>query len=229
MILRDSRSLVLLAAPTEPTELRTIFSDDPAGIKSRLENPPDLRPGSGWGLTTRDRARFVRGEFIRVQTFREVIDLYRDGFLLLGALINHNFLAWADRDESTRIHPLALIELTVNFTRFYERVLDDFRARPTEVELRIMARNMHQHGKTTGLPAGALNNAGWSIGRLEAPQPEWGKNLIVRSDTYKSEVVAFQLLREFYVWFGHSEDDIPYTRVDGPTKSIDLDAILSLR
>jgi len=104
--LRNKRTLILAAAPMESLELRTIFSSDPNGIRRRLESPVELR-GFGWGLAMQQQSKLVGGEFIRTESFREVVDLYRDGYLIVGAEVNREFLAWSDKDD-LRIHPLAL-------------------------------------------------------------------------------------------------------------------------
>jgi hypothetical protein len=39
--------------------------------------------------------------------------------------------------------------------------------------------------------------------------------------------VAFELVRPFYNWFGHLDNDIPYTRPQGG--AIDIEAIKAIR
>src|SRR5437667_3818110 len=103
--MKEQRSVILSAMPTENAELRTIFSDKPDSIRRQLEDPPGLRP-NGWDLRTGNQAKFVRGELIRVEGFRSTIDLYRDGTLIFGGKINRDFLAWSDKTDA-RLHPLA--------------------------------------------------------------------------------------------------------------------------
>jgi hypothetical protein len=229
MSLRTQRAMILAAAPLESAELKTIFSDQPESIRRRLEDPADLRV-HGWGLATLDRARFVGGQFIRVGEVRKVIDLYRDGYLVLGGEVTSEFLAWSNKD-GLKIHPLALIELVANFTRFYSFVLADFRSRPKSIEVRIELTGMHLDGRKTRLPAGAVGTTVWEFGghMLEAPSNDWGASLTVLSDSYNPDAVAFSLIRELYVWFGHSEDNIPYTRLNGDVRVIDTDTIASIR
>src|SRR5258705_9842042 len=50
------RVLILAACPTEPSELKTLFSTQQDSIRHRLEKPPTLRY-SGWDLGTLDQAR----------------------------------------------------------------------------------------------------------------------------------------------------------------------------
>jgi hypothetical protein len=225
-MMKNQRSLILSATPMEAAELRTVFSDRPGSIRRRLEDPPRLRD-SGWDLQTLDHAKFLRGELIRVESFRMAVDLYRDGSLILGGLVYRDFLAWSDKSD-LRIHPLALIELTVNFTRFYRLVLEDFRATPQRIGFRVELRNMHLANQKTLLragTAGAFRGEGW----MEAPADSWSADRVVSSERYDPDHVAFSLIRELYLWFGHSEEAIPYTKDTGDGRAINADQIASIR
>ncbi len=211
--MKEQRSVILSAMPTEHAEMRTIFSDRPDSIRRRLENPPMLRP-NGWGLRTGDQAKSIRGELIRVQSFRSTIDLYRDGTLIFGGQVNREFLAWSDRTD-TRLHPLAFAEVVVNFARFYQLVLSDFRTAASRLEFKIDLRNMWLGNEKTRLPGGPVTNQWWEVMAgppMEAPADTWSYKFLVPSEAYNPDRVAFQLIHELYIWFGHSEESIPYKK-----------------
>ena len=65
--LHAQRTLILGAYPTQPRELKTLFSKQQDSIRRRMENPPTLRY-SGWDLGTLDQARFIEGRLGRVAT-----------------------------------------------------------------------------------------------------------------------------------------------------------------
>lgn len=226
-MLKNERSLVLAANPMEAAELKTVFSGDSESIRRKLENPPRLRE-HGWGLQTLDHAKFMKGELIRVASGRMVIDLYRDGNLLLVGKVDRNFLAWSNK-EDLQMHPLALIELAVNFTRFYQCVIDDFRTRPEQIEFRVELRNMHLNKQKTRLGSGPVGKF-WPLGMggLEAPSDTWRREILVSSGAYNAEKVAFLLIRELYLWFGHSEEAIPYTKDTADGKEIDAAQIVQI-
>jgi hypothetical protein len=227
-MMKNERSLILVASPMETAELRSIFSDQPGSIRRSLEDPPRLRD-NGWDLQTVDQATFLRGELIRLETFRMAVDLYRDGTLIFVGHIYRDFIAWSDRAD-LRIHPLALIELTVNFTRFYRLVLHDFRVAPRRIAFRVELRNMHLANQKTLLPAGPLAKLpGFWHGVREAPTDAWSKEVVVSSEAYDPDQTAFQLIRELYLWFGHSDEAIPYTKGTGDGMAIDSDQIESIR
>lgn len=228
-MLRDRRCIILSAMPTEATELKTIFSENPEGIRRKLECPPRLR-ASGWDLPNLTQAEFVRGELIRVvERGRMIVDLYRDGTFVLAGQIHRNFLAWSDKSDS-HFHPLALIELTVNFTRFYGLVLKDLEVPPDSVELRVELRNMHLANENTLLGSGAVGTFHpFGVGSKQAPEDNWSQEFAVAAKSYDPDRVAFLLIRELYLWFGHSEEAIPYTRDTGNGRVIDADQIASIR
>lgn len=227
---RNERSLILAATPMESAELRTIFSDQPDSIRRKMENPPALR-GPGWDLPSSTQAEFVKGELIRtVERGRIVADLYRDGTLVVGAKVDRDFLAWSDKND-LRLHPLALIEVTINFTRFYQHVLADFRATPAQVKFRVELNNMHLEGQKVLLRSGSVQRFPALEGgaRKEAPSDAWSKEFVVESGSYNPDEVAFRMIREIYLWFGHAEEAIPYTTEIEGMKVIDAAQIERIR
>jgi hypothetical protein len=227
--MKEKRSIILSAMPSEHAELRTIFSDKPDSIRRRLENPPMLRP-NGWGLRTGDQAKFIRGELVRVKSLRSTIDLYRDGTLIFGGQVNREFLAWSDETD-IRLHPLAFAEVVVNFARFYKLILSDFLTAPSRLEFRIDLRNMWLGNEKTRLPGGPVTSQWWELmagPRMEAPADTWSHKFLVPSKEYNPDRVAFQLIHELYIWFGHSEESIPYKKETETGFISDADAIANI-
>jgi hypothetical protein len=182
-------------------------------------------------MRTSDQAKFVRGELIRVEGHRSVADLYRDGTLIFAGHINANFLAWSDQSDVT-IHPLALIELVANFTRFYALVIEDFRVLPMQLLFSVALRNLHLYGKNNILPAGPVGERfSWELytGRQEAPANNWASgDVLVSSESFDPDQVAYRLIREIYIWFGHSDEDIPYLKEEGNSWAVDTDQIAAI-
>jgi hypothetical protein len=226
--LKNTRCLILSAMPKEPSELTTIFSERPESIRRKLESPPRLRV-SGWDLPSMSPAEFVRGELIRVvERGRQIVELYRDGTFILVGQIHRNFLAWSDKKEA-HLHQLALVELIVNFARFYRSVIDDFLVPPQQIEFRTELKNMYLADERTRLGSGPIETS-WPLGGgKEAPADSFCKELVVSATPYSPDRTAFLLVQELYWWFGHSEEAIPYTTdgIDG--KVIDAEQISRLR
>jgi hypothetical protein len=229
-MLLDARSLILAATPMQPGELRTIFSEKAGSIRRSLETPPVLRE-SGWSFQTNAQAKFVRGELIRVEGYRSAVDLYRDGTLIFGGHINSDFLAWSDKG-GLDIHPLALVEIVVNFTRFYGLVLGDFSALPERIVFTIEVRNLHLAGEKNRLPRGPVGqDFTWKFYAkfLEAPSNSWRSSEIqIASNSFDPDQIAYWLLRELYVWFGHDEEAIPYLKGEAERRAVDSDQIAGI-
>jgi hypothetical protein len=227
-MIKNSRCMILAAMPRQSAELNTIFSEQPESIRRKLESPPRLR-ASGWDLPTLAQAKILRGELIQVvEPGRMIVDLYRDGTFIVGGQIHRNFLAWSDKNDS-HLHPLALIELTVNFTRFYRLVLDDFRTLPQDIELRVELQNMHLEGEKTKLGSGPVAIYWPFSGGKEAPTDSWNKEIVIPAESYDPDRAAYSLVRELYLWFGHSDEAIPYTKNTSSGTVIDADHIAQLR
>ena len=226
--LGKQRCLFLAATPSQNGELKSIFSDKPGSIKNKLENPFQFR-SSGWGIRTLDQAKFLRGELIRVANGeRKVVDLYRDGCLVFAGSANKEFIAW-NNNIDLQIHPLALIEVIASFVRFYKDVLADFHADAGKITFRIGLRNMKLAGKISFLPARKdYATPLYPTGPAKtAPGDCWVKD-IATSDAYDPDRVAFELVRELYVWFGQTEDVIPYTTEKYDQVVIDADQLESI-
>jgi hypothetical protein len=222
----EPRTLTIVITPAPPSDLRSLFSEHPKSIRRELENPPELRP-NGWGLRTGASARSIDGEFIQTESFREVINLYRDGQFVVASRIDRNSIAWSDKKDA-RIHPLAFVEFVTNTLMFYRLVLADMSITPQSLHVEVRLGNLTPTGETTTLPAGGINNMGRTFGEKSAPAPAWSRTITVDAATYDATRTAFLLLREVYVWFGHTDEDVPYTKGIGDDRMVDTAAIISI-
>jgi len=222
----DTRTLVLIIRPVPGSELRSIFSDHPNSIRRAIEDPPELR-AHGWGIRTGGPAQFVDGDFVQTESSREVVNLYRDGELIVAARIYRHGLAWADNTDS-RFHPLALVEFVTNTLRFFRLVLADMRIEPQALQVEVRLGNLFRDTTGTSLPAGPINNVGWTFGSKLAPSADWWRTISLDPTNYEPARAAFLLLREVYAWFGHPEEAIPYTTATGDEKSVDVAGIAAI-
>ncbi|OGD90777.1 hypothetical protein A3D81_00760 [Candidatus Curtissbacteria bacterium RIFCSPHIGHO2_02_FULL_40_17] len=227
--LGNERTITISAYPNQPSQLQTIFLTSEHSIRRHLETPPILRRG-GWSIETLDQARIMRGEMIRVANGdRKVIDLYKDGTLVFIALADHRFLAWHD-EERQKINSAALIEVIYSFVSFYKLVLDDLENLPEEITLRVDFKNLHLDDiKSYLLPyqLGSLAQ-GFEDQRRDAPDNDGAVEKTFLTDNFDIGAVAFELIREVYLWFGFEEEKIPYVQERDGLKTINADAIASL-
>jgi hypothetical protein len=223
----DTPTLVTIITPDPLSELRSIFSDQSTSIRRAVESPPELRP-HGWSIRTGTPAQLIEGDFIQTESFRQVINLYRDGQFIVAARIDRENLAWGSNNEN-RIHPLAFVEFVTNTLTFYRLVLADMRITPRALQIELRLGNLIVDGEGTSLPAGTINNLGWTWGSKPAPAPACSRTINVEAPSYDPGRASFLLLREVYVWFGHAEEDIPYTSGAGDSRVIDAVAITAIR
>jgi len=225
------RNIILSAYPNQPGELRTIFLTANKSIRKYLESPPTLRH-AGFSLETLDQAKIMRGEMIRVANGdRKVIDLYRDGSLIFVGLADDNFLAWASPPKKQKINPVAIVEIIYSFVNFYRLVLDDFREPPKEVIFRVDLKNMHLNGIKSYLVPYQLGTIAqmFDDDAKEAPEND---GLIVKTFSahdYDIGAIAYEILKEVYLWFGLEENKIPYTKEETGVKMVDPETIKNIR
>ncbi len=225
--LDTSKRLIIAASPLESVELKTIFSHESGSIWQKLEAPTKLRV-HGWGFPSRSQAEPIRGELIRiVEPGRMVINLWRDGTLLLLGEIDRDFLAWSDKSDS-QLHPLALIELIVNFTRFFGMVLEDLTVLPKDIEIRVVLAHMHG-GEKAVLVSGPVGRYGPEGSPRTAPSNSKTVSLRFPAKPYNPDSIAFTLVKEIYAWFGHAVEAIPYVKDTPSGKSIDPDQIINVK
>lgn len=133
--LSGKRTLAIGITPVPRSELRSIFSEDSNSIRRAVEQPPELRT-HGWGIRTGGEAQFIDGDFVQTESTRQVLNLYRDGELIVAVGIDRYGLAWSDKSDS-RVHPLALVEFITNTLTFYRLVFADMRIPPQTLQIEI--------------------------------------------------------------------------------------------
>ena len=133
-----------------------------SSVQGRAVRRPTRASTARLGHSNREKARSIAGNLIQTESFRDVIDLYRDGQLTVATRIDRDSLAWADKSDS-RIHPLAFVEFVTNTLTFYRLVLADMRITPVALHLEVCLGNLIRNGEGTSLPAGAINNRGWTL------------------------------------------------------------------
>lgn len=225
------RKLVLSAYPIPASELRTLLKASEGSIRRLLERPPTLRH-DGFDLETGDQARIVDSEKVRVANGdRKTLELYRDGTFVFVGRADDWFLAWASHRGQQKINPLALVEVIYSFANFYGHVIRDLKQTPTEVQFRIDLKNMHDRGVKTLLGPHAANSYAQELGMdlREAPHNDWSVTKKFSAVNYDPAAIAYEMVREIYLWFGIDEDKIPYVTVRDDSAVVDVEAIQNLK
>ncbi len=233
----NKRMIILIAYPKEKSgELKSLFTNEDGSIKRKLENPP-LNAGKirnmGWSLETLDQGRIIEGQFVRVQNGdRKTIDLYQDGTLIFSGLADEKFLAHAS-ENGLRINSIALIELVYNFISFYREIINDLTIKPNTISVEFRFLNMHLDSKKSYLNPGSIKyfNFMFNHNKHFAPQNEYISEPISFDikdfEMNKIGIIAYEVVKKIYLWFGVSLDEgnIPYVKIENSIASIDVEEI----
>ena len=145
-----------------------------------------------------------------------MVDLYRDGTLIFSCQANESFLAHASQGKP-KINPVALIEVTYSVFSFYELVINDFDSIPESITVRVDFNNMFLNDvKSYLLPYGVNSTSQlFENEKHLAPKDKATLSMTFSTKDFKPEVIAYNVLKEVYLWFGIEEEKIPYKK-EGP-------------
>ncbi|MBI5475076.1 MAG: hypothetical protein HY961_22255 [Ignavibacteriae bacterium] len=226
--LKEHRTYSLVVSPVDSTEVESILSSTPDSIASLLEQPPPLRY-AGWGMETGDRAKLIGGEIRRVKADEyKVLDLYRDGTLVFACRADEALLGWGNRFGKTRINPVALIETTYMFFKFYELVLARLEPVINEARVWVLFHNLHSGGEITSLAPHGVDSTSQitDFYKRDAPENDYVGRVRIEIQNFDASRTAVLILREIYGWFGIESDKIPYLTTD--KAAIDVERIKKL-
>lgn len=201
----------LQAWPRADVEVEGILAQGLGTLRDRLSLPNELRP-YGFGMRTGVQPSVLPGGGLRVANDRLSLSVERNGLLTLVAAADREYLAWADeqRGRKNGLHPIALIECTLEFVRlFCLEVLPRCRPPAEEWALAGGMADLITGEHPTSLHPGRYQQF---LSDLRM-QPVTRANFelgpyIVRGETPGQ--VAYLVLRDVYAEFGIDESNIPY-------------------
>lgn len=172
---------------------------------------------NGFDLNTNSSAKIVKGQLRQAisPAGRKILQLWRDGTLVFAVAGDRDFLCWGNygpNNSTLRINPLVLAESTYLFSKLSVEVLKYETPKPYEIEYSIGFRNMPIDDPSSGLVPFPLGTIGWHFSENIISPSESNTELIIpiREDDINPGIVAYNLVREFYLWFGVEADLIPY-------------------
>lgn len=223
--------------PVSPTVLEHFYESEK--IRSLLERPGQLRY-AGWDLVTHDQARIVKGDYIEVRSAeRKRIHLYEDGSLFVRVPADEDFLSWGQNTNNfqamPRLNTLALVEFTLNFCIVCGQFVTHMRPAPDEVNLNVEIKNtiLDSNNRLFLIPSPVSSDWFRSSDQRSyaAPDSETKRTIRVNAKQLEArpDAAAFLLLRQIFLWFGVTQDRIPYSSSDGPLRFIDAEKIRNSR
>ena len=211
---------------------------EPGDLKKIIEDPGQIRY-AGWDLTTRDRARIVKGEYLEVASAeRKRIRVYEDGTVLVRVSGDEDFLSWGQNTknfgQAPRLNTLSLIEFTLNFCKLCSRLVVLMEPQPREVNLKVEIKNAFFGGAKLFLIPYPVSSWTFTMtdDRHYAPEASMTRKVVFETEKLRTSpsTAAYMLLRQIFYWFGVEKDDIPYTSVaSNGSRFIDENLIINSR
>lgn len=213
----------IATAPVESAEVETFLSLTNDSISKVLENPRSLRY-AGWDMGTGDRARLIGGELRRVKSDQyKLLDLYKDGTLILVCTADESLLGWGNTFGKGRINPLAFIEITYMYFDLYSEVIKRFSSPVNSLQVIVKFGNLISDDTKVTLAPHSVGSWSQKDKFYQHPAPENGFSFSYKSDIsgYDVATIAYQIVRGVYAWFGIEEDKIPYVTSERTGISVD--------
>jgi hypothetical protein len=222
--LADERVFGIAASPIPPATLPNFGTAESLEL---VRNTSELRSG-GWNLRTFVQPQIVRGELIRgVDANYKSLEIHRNGTAVFVVVANGKYLAWErERENNHNINPIALIESVLNFANLITNLSSKISPTPEGYMVTVEFLNLHKDGIDTILKPYKVDY--WAHGSelRKAPDDRVIKSFQV--DASEAPRLAFEIIREIYFWFGHTEDAIPYTTEHDGKRVLDTAQIVAL-
>jgi hypothetical protein len=229
--LKEHAVFALTAKPRPDARFRTLFANSGATLIQHFNNPPKLRK-AGFSLEHDGNSRIIMGDLRRVfiPTWK-IMELWRDGFLIyaVDGLVQP-FWGSPRQDGYTRMNPLALAEPVFLFSELSLLMYRESSQVPKKIEYRARLERIGSEGNPATLSSGPLDPTSFESGeRHHAPASNMDRSTTIDwNPNIDSGIIAYEIVKEIYNWFGISDDGIPYTKTnpDGAI-AIDRDALIA--
>lgn len=204
----DEASVYLQAAPKEAGVLTRFYQGPPESLHGALISPRHHLREAGFNLPDVGRPQRTTRGALRVVWLKEAsISITPSG--LTTAIQGQSFLTWgaekyAPEGESW-INPLALIEFTLDFCRFFLAEVMS-RSQSTGLLLRVGMRGLVEGAGVLYLPKELNHLTEKEHAMADAFDLEW-----IVSDGHDANQLAYEVLAKLYAEFGFDKAVIPYT------------------
>ena len=215
-------------APESPNRIKDLFRNGPNTVASLLERPTSLR-SYGWDLQTKDQAHIENGEYLELNNgARKRLRLYEDGTFIVRGSVDESFLGWARQDSEfskyPQVHPIAIIEFTMEFVRLYQLIISYLETRPD----RFRSHLEIAHGKVANRFLSVVLG-GWVLGgapyQLKKENPQHTGSVTTHDLLTDPQRVACEMVDRLFLFFSVPVNQIPYTFEQDGIRRVDVEKI----
>lgn len=212
---KEERNLVLAGYIEGDYRIKNLTSSHE--ILSLLEtyNQP-LRDG-GWKLLYSTKLLSKSLDRIEIGYDSNNLSIYSDGTAIYSRDIHQISLV----QNNSQIISIALIETVYHFADFYKKFINYIIEDITNIVIRVELNNLKKDAGDTNLSWDLRPN--YHYEPLNAPESSMKGRIDLTKD-FDPRVLAFQILKLIYEWFGFS-DNPPFTKVINDVGIVDVDQI----
>lgn len=194
------------------------------GFSRSLENPEILR-NRGFHIRTGNKVEIKKDGSLVSSSLRRILWLSPECFFSAGAVADQDFLGWyvSENGPPIIINPHVLVEFTLEFCRFFHQHLKILSQKKWSLWISIVGFDRLQVFLVPEL--GRRGNSFLLHKENLLPKhtsfnPNMNKMVYSLDSPGKD---AYQLIEEFYAFFGFPPDDIPFVENESISKQLLLD------
>lgn len=227
---------VLEGTPLSHLSFQEFFSSNNSVGARLVRNPPEIR-ATGFAIDGGGSVRIHKGVSWRSLYSEEhrVLKLGLSGSVLFAAPADDSFLCRARHQEpgKPRINPVVLVESLLLFAMLLRQVQGS--ADPKNVGYRLRFRleraigleQISRQRYTLHLGPGPMGS--YPSNPRPAPEIRFEQEETWAQGEIDPAALAYVCLTRIYEWFGITHDSIPYVKLEGGKKIVDVSQLQTLR
>lgn len=211
--INDERNLILVGFVESNSRIKNFSAAD--GIKSSLVNFTTPLRNGGWSLLF-PYAKLETDLPDLIETeggYAQRLSLYPNGTAIYACEINRISI-----ETSSRIIPIALVEVIYQFVDLYKQILNRIEESFERFFIWIELNNLKKDNIQT-----KLSMSYHDYFPIDAPETSMIRE-VEESKNFDSSILAYRILKEIYEWFGYSNEP-PFTKIENGVGKIDIELI----
>jgi hypothetical protein len=207
----DGNTPCLWLAITPQNSRHNLIDVDSAKVREIFQNPPGQRP-TGWNMTYEgEKMERTPDGICRGKKDYDFLELLSNGHMEFWKTLDIGFCWRQEESEFKRrpqLYPIPVVEFPTSFLRLFREIVDAVGLRDSFI-FTIYYRFMK--GYALGLNTGGYRRLGayWDKDKLFEKE-HFRKADIKLSSDFQPDIEAFNVVKELYIAFGHTPNDVPF-------------------